>query len=78
MDFDHFDFEELIFLVLFINSFTLYLLLLPWGSLSFENRDLMQTSHVALNVPRSLTLYIMSCSGALFFPSVVGSFSDDS
>lgn len=39
---------------------TLFLPPHPWGSLSAEGRDLMETSHLGLGVPRSLSLCIMS------------------
>lgn len=50
------------------------------GSLSLEERDLMETSCLGPSVPRSLTLCIMSDCGSLYLStSVAGvSFSDDS
>ena len=52
---------------------------LPPVSLSPEGRDLMETRHLTLNAPSSLSLPTLYTCGSLhFFPSTAGgSFSDD-
>jgi hypothetical protein len=49
------------------------------GSLSSEGRDLMETFHLGMSVPRSLTLCVMPDSGSLhlFLSAVGGNFSED-
>jgi hypothetical protein len=58
-------------------ALTLFLFLLPWGSLNPEGKDLMETSCLGLRVPRSLTLSIMSGCGSLHLFCEGGGFSDD-
>lgn len=67
MSFDHVHFEGLDLLVSSIPS-GLYLLSADFsvGFLSPEGRDLMETFHLGLSVPRSLTICIMSVCGCPF------------
>lgn len=44
---------------------TLFLPPLPWGSLSPEGRDVMETAHLGLSVSKSLTLCTRSGCGSL-------------
>lgn len=47
--------------------FITLLLPLPPGSLSAESRDLMETSHLRLNVPKSVPVCTQSSCGSLYF-----------
>lgn len=42
--------------------------LLPWSSLSLEGKDLIETSHSGLSVPRFLTYYITFACGSHLCP----------
>ena len=48
-------------------ALTIFVLLLLQSSLIPEGENLMETSHLGLSVPRSLTLHIVSC-GSLCIP----------
>lgn len=83
MIFHHVDFLGPIFLVLWVFSgslaFTFILTSLLLDSLDSEERDLVETTHLGLNVPKTLTLCLISVSGSEhLFPYAAGrSFSDD-
>lgn len=80
MCFNHVDLGAHLPLVSFISygSYTLFISLLQ-DSLSPEERKLMETFHLGLSVPRSLTLCVLSSYGSLylFSSAAEGSVSDN-
>lgn len=40
----------------------------PWGSLISERRNLMETSHIGMGIPRSLTLWVVLLRVSVFLP----------
>lgn len=51
---------------------TFFLSPLLWGSLNLEGRDMMETSHLGLSLPRFLIICIMSGCESHLFPSAAG------
>lgn len=78
MSFADVDLEVLVFSVSSSPSVKLILSPLFWGSLGPNGRDLMETSHVRMSVPRSPIPYVMDLYIYVFPSAAGGSFIGNS